>query len=184
VRSPSARSEWSTTWVPLGLGLAVASAACSQGGAKDSSPSLSRPDTSAATAAPRLTAEQAEIASALARYDRTLEAMSGGEPLDIRKIRAVATEPKAEELGNGIQALKAFRQKTVGRAERKNLHISVNGAKATVRQCADSEGTSVVSVGPRPTVVSRGSSRKLLKISMIRNESRWLVSKIEGDGTC
>jgi hypothetical protein len=135
VPSVSARPEWSTRWAAVTLGSAVTLAACSQGGeVEEGSLPLGKSDASAATSVSTLTAEQERVASALARYDSTLEAMSGGGPLDVRKIRTVATAPKTEELGNGIRALKAFGQRTVGKAKRRILDISVNGSRATAKE--------------------------------------------------
>jgi hypothetical protein len=133
---------------------------------------------------PVLTAEQQAVADAVTRYDAITKAMSDGAPLDMKKIRTVAVDPQATQVGRNLLILKAQKQRTTGRYETVIRRIKISGEKAEFSGCRDSAGTRVVSTGKNPTQVATGVGALVGNVSLVKIKDAWFVKSIAEGGKC
>jgi hypothetical protein len=131
-----------------------------------------------------LTPEQQAVADAVTRYDTVVDAMSNGAPLDMNKINKVAVDPWATTVGKNLFGFKALKQRTIGTYRKSIKSIKISGAVAEYVGCGDYRGTKVISTGPKPTVVARGSEPLLGRISLVKIHEKWFIKKICEDGRC
>jgi hypothetical protein len=133
---------------------------------------------------PVLTPEQQAVADAVTRYDAVTKAMSDGAPLDMKKIRTVAVDPQATQVGRNLLTLKAQKQRTTGKYETVIRKIEITGGKAEFSGCRDSASTRVVSTGKNPTQVATGVGALVGNVSLVKVKDRWFVKSIVEGGKC
>jgi hypothetical protein len=132
------------------------------------------------------TPSQAEraVATVVAKHDSIVDAITDGDRLDMNKINSVAEKSWAKELGESLFALKALKQRTVGKTERKIRSINIQGSKATVLQCVDPRKTKTVSDAPGPDPEPFTNPPGIVRISLVLKGKRWYVTDLKDGGKC
>jgi hypothetical protein len=131
-----------------------------------------------------LTPEQQAVADAVTRYDTVIKTMSDGAPLDMNKINKVAVDPWATKVGKNLFGLKALKNRTRGNYKSRVKVIKIVGMVASLTACSDSRGINLVSQGPTPTVVAKGSRPMIIKIDLIQEDGKWFVMNLKEVGKC
>jgi hypothetical protein len=131
-----------------------------------------------------LTPEQQAVADAVTRYDTVIKTMADGAPLDKKKIATVAVEPWLTQSTNRLFALKALGNRTVGTYESTIMDISITGKSAKYTKCGDSRNRKVVSIGPSPTLVAKGSKPMVIEIQLVQIDEKWLIRNVREARKC
>jgi hypothetical protein len=124
------------------------------------------------------------VAAVVAEHDGIVDAITGGARLDMKRINSVAEKSWAKELGESLFALKALKQRTVGKTERRIRSISIQGSKATVLQCVDPRKTRTVSDAPGPDPEPFTNPPGIVRISLVLKNNRWYVTNLKDGGKC
>jgi hypothetical protein len=131
-----------------------------------------------------LTAGQQAVADAVAHYEIVIAAMTGGEPVDMKKITAVTVNPWRQKVADNVFKLQAQKQRVRGKHQAVVSRVRVNGDAATYVECSDSSRREVVSMGPEPTHVAGGTPPELTTFSLVRLHHKWFVKNVQGGKKC
>jgi hypothetical protein len=168
------------------VGLLVG-AGCSDAGEDSGLPEITDvPTTSASpsSSGPSWTPEQQAVIDAVAAYDLTMDIISSGAPVDMKKVRVVAAEPWATEAGKNLLQWKALKLRMVGKYDKDERSVAIRGRTATLTSCLRGEEVYYVSEGPRPTPATRPEPPRLYTNMLERFDGRWLVSGSRTGARC
>jgi hypothetical protein len=168
------------------VGLLVG-AGCSDAGEDSGLPEITDvPTTSASpsSSGPSWTPEQQAVIDAVTAYGETVDAMSAGAPVDMKRIRSVAVDPWATEAGKNLLEWKAFKVRLLGSFDRDERSVSIRDTTATVISCLDGKGAHYVTEGPKPTPFSKPGPPRVYTHSLRMSHKRWLVSGMKIGGKC
>lgn len=131
--------------------------------------------------------DQDAVAASVTKYNDVVEAMQGEEPLDMAKLRSVATAGLAQKVGESIQVAKAEGltvRHPSGGVRRSGTTVTVNGAEATLVECVDRRGTILVENGkaqPRDDTVFKPI---LTTYTVEKTDGEWKVAAAEDGAAC
>jgi hypothetical protein len=167
------------------VGLLVG-AGCSDGGEESGLPEITDvPTTSASpSGSPTWTPEQQAVIDAVTAYGKTVDAISAGAPVEMNKIRSVAADPWATQLGKNLLQWKALKLHLVGTLKITIRSVEVQSRSATVVECLDPRKQYYVSDGPKPTRATKPQDPAIFTASLVRSGSRWLVTASKKGKAC
>jgi hypothetical protein len=175
-------------WFIVTAGASVLSASlagCSGSDDTGGLPEVSDVTSPAATpTGPTLTPEQQAVADAVTRYDKVIDTMFDGLPLEERKVRSVAVDPWATAVGKKIYEMQALKYRTVGTSKIAIREIRVSGTTAQYVACFDFRRTKVVTSGPTPTDVYTGTAPSLDEFSLVQMNQKWFVKNVRRGKKC
>jgi hypothetical protein len=174
-----------TAIIIAAVALTAGATGCS--GPEDTSglPDISEVTTAPATpTGPVLTPEQQTVVDAVAHYDQVMDAMTAGQPMDMKKITAVTVNPWRQKVADNIFKLQALKQRVRGKHTSAVRSVKITGDTAEYVQCGDSSRRQVVYMGPEPTVVAGGTPPELGIFSLVRINNKWLVKNVQGGKKC
>jgi hypothetical protein len=174
------RMTW-TTGVLLASALGAALlAGCGDDGGGTGDPAASAPTASSTPEAPPAPPadDKQVVGERSALYWTTIDELSGPEPYDAAKLRAIATEDWAESVEPALRQLRAAGVVVTGRTTVVTRAVTVTGGRATVQACVDESTARRTRHGTPPAELS---SPTVFYSTMVRELGVWKVDEVRTD---
>jgi hypothetical protein len=164
-------------------------AGCSDAGGDSGLPEITDVATTSASASasssgPTWTPEQQAVIDGVTAYLEVTDSITKGAPVDMRRLRAVATEPFAAEVGKNMLRLKTFKMETKGSRSSEIRDVKVRGIGAIATVCIDARKQRVMSIGPTPTQITKPQPATLYATSMMKTGGKWRVKGTKRGAEC
>jgi hypothetical protein len=163
----------------------LAGAGCSDGGEDSGLPEITDvPTTSASpSGSPTWTPEQQAVIDGVTAYLELTDRVAKGASVDMRRLRAVASEPLATEIGKSMMRFKAMKFQTIGSQKYEGRSVMIRGSLAWASVCIDASKQRDMSTGPSPTQVTEPQPEALYAMTMTMTD-RWRVAAIKRGKQC
>jgi hypothetical protein len=169
------------------LVLLVAAAGCSGGDQGSGLPDVTDLPTASGPPSgtgPTWTPDQQAAIDAFASYRATEDSISAGDPVDMKKIRSVAAEPWATQVGKNLLTWKSLKLRLIGKFPDRIVSVKIQEKSAILIDCLDGRQAYYAPEGPRPTRVSRPESPRLFIYTLSNTDGRWLVAGFRKGKSC
>jgi hypothetical protein len=161
-------------------------AGCSDAGGDSGLPEITdvaTTTTSASSSGPTWTPEQQAVIDGVTAYLEVTDRVAKGAPVDMPRLRAVASEPLATEIGKSMVRFKAMKFQTTGSQTYEGRSVMIRGSLAWASVCIDASKQRDMSTGPSPTQVTEPQPEALYAMTMTMTD-RWRVATVKRGKRC
>jgi hypothetical protein len=138
---------------------------------------------SASSSGPTWTPEQQAVIDGVTAYLEVTDRVAKGAPVDMPRLRAVASEPLATEIGKSMVRFKAMKFQTIGSQKYEGRSVMIRGSLAWASVCIDASKQRDMSTGPSPTQVAEPQPEALYAMTMTMTD-RWRVATVKRGKQC